>query len=604
MSGLYCLAGLGKTPVNQAAIERVVQTGSRDAASTWQWLGFSNAPWLRIGVHDRPGAVGYSVVHRVEGERLCGVVFGAFPTRSNRESLCLDEWGGDLSPDSILEGLRERYADVFDSWEEGGCLVLTETKEGRVVGLCDWWGQERLYYKVARDCVLLSNDDYAVASWPQGRAALADEQCRRFLREGVWGRDGKSLYGSDAVKAGNSVIVDGRGVCELAEYSVQLLDPVGAANGGRELLEDLWNGVAARCRAYAASGETLALSLTGGVDSRLVLSALIRENIDYELATFVSSENVTRDEAVANEVARTVGKQLRRIEVGPEFFDNYLDYHQQAVRASAGAMGREGPLELYCNRRMADLGGVRITGTHGGEILRDVSAPNVAVAEAPGFRREWIGGDLAKEEAPGKSAPPNAGSLDGKIKFLRSGLPYFFYDNRKIERSQLFLVTPYLDLRFTRRLLSSSTQSLRKEDFLSTILSKTPELGAIALDRRGVRVVGSRAFLRRRWAQDLTFKLEYFADYGMPNFKGSEPLAGVLRRFESRLLGRHKFSHFRKWYEGPLSRPVKEALLDPSFLNDARIARSDVERIVHEHVGKRRNHTIALHKLMWFAVIK
>src|SRR4051812_44109320 len=63
-------------------------------------------------------------------------------------------------------------------------------------------------------------------------------------------------------------------------------------------------------------------------------------------------------------------------------------------------------------------------------------------------------------------------------------------------------------------------------------------------------------------------------------------------------LGRHKFYHFRVWYRDKLASFVREVLLDPTSLSRPYLNGEKVERLVHDHLSGRRNHTLGLHKLL------
>jgi asparagine synthase (glutamine-hydrolysing) len=69
-------------------------------------------------------------------------------------------------------------------------------------------------------------------------------------------------------------------------------------------------------------------------------------------------------------------------------------------------------------------------------------------------------------------------------------------------------------------------------------------------------------------------------------------------RLERLFLGRHKFNHFRVWYRDPLSKYLREMLLDPRSLARPYLEKKKLESMVLGHVKGDQNHTTAIHKVL------
>ena len=89
----------------------------------------------------------------------------------------------------------------------------------------------------------------------------------------------------------------------------------------------------------------------------------------------------------------------------------------------------------------------------------------------------------------------------------------------------------------------------------------------------------------------------------MPDWlvKSDRRLAAL--HLERLFLGRHKFSHFRVWYKGALSKYVRNVLLDPSALSRAYVEPKAVELAVNSHIKGERNCTTEITKLMTLELI-
>jgi len=67
---------------------------------------------------------------------------------------------------------------------------------------------------------------------------------------------------------------------------------------------------------------------------------------------------------------------------------------------------------------------------------------------------------------------------------------------------------------------------------------------------------------------------------------------------ERAFLGRHKFCHFRVWYRDALSNYVKDVLLDPASLSRPYIEKTQLEKMVGDHLKGVGNYTSEISKLL------
>lgn len=101
----------------------------------------------------------------------------------------------------------------------------------------------------------------------------------------------------------------------------------------------------------------------------------------------------------------------------------------------------------------------------------------------------------------------------------------------------------------------------------------------------------------RKW-EEVLVKSEYAFDYGMPQWLARINHAVSVLHLERMFLGRHKFNHYRVWYQDVLSDYVRQILLDPRTLSRPYVQRSQIEAIVQEHLSGSRNHTNEIHVML------
>jgi len=352
---------------------------------------------------------------------------------------------------------------------------------------------------------------------------------------------------------------------------------------------------------YAGSGERLGVSLTGGVDSRLVMAWLHRTSAKVFSYTFGGPIRDCRDVTIARRVAALSDIPHSVIPMAEDFYRDFPKLAEQTVYITDGVMNMTGTPDLYVNRMARGMSPVRLTGNYGGEILRGLIAFKPAAVKEGLYDPECERHAVAAEETYRQEV---AG--DDVLSFVAfKQVPWHHYSRFTLERSQLSIRSPYLD----NDLVSLAYRAPRAEGvdnavFLRLIQEGNPALAALGTDR-GVATRAIPGWTRaRRFYEEFTFKAEYAYDYGMPQWVAAVDHAFSFLRLERRFLGRHKFYHFRTWYRDRLSRYLKDVLLDPRALGRPYLRRGAVEPMLGQHLRGARNFTSELHQLLTLELIQ
>src|SRR5262249_7070835 len=93
-----------------------------------------------------------------------------------------------------------------------------------------------------------------------------------------------------------------------------------------------------------------ALSLTGGIDSRLVLACAASKPQTVQCYTFGSMYRDTMDVTVARRAAAVSHQPHQVLELGSDFLSSIDEHLRRAVYLSDGYLGLTGSAELYLNR--------------------------------------------------------------------------------------------------------------------------------------------------------------------------------------------------------------------------------------------------------------
>jgi asparagine synthase (glutamine-hydrolysing) len=343
---------------------------------------------------------------------------------------------------------------------------------------------------------------------------------------------------------------------------------------------------------YFGGCERIGASLTGGLDTRMVMAWQQCPPASLPCYTFGGAHRDSQDVIIGRQVAQACGQSHEVIPVGKEFLSRFSHYAERTVYLTDGCADVSRSADLYVNERAREIAPIRMTGLYGGEVLRRVRAFKPVRPRGGVFRPEF---DSRIREAEDTYAGITRGHPLSFAVFRQC--PWHYYGILALEQTQLTLRSPYLDNDFVKTVYRAPESVLASNDLsLRLIADGHAALGRLRTDRGlggagGPLLAGvSRAVL------EFLFKAEYAYDYGMPQWVASVDHRLARLHLERLFLGRHKFYHFRAWYRGPLSAYVRDVLLDPRSLSRPYIDRHRLEAVVHGHLKGNRNYTIEIHK--------
>jgi asparagine synthase (glutamine-hydrolysing) len=350
---------------------------------------------------------------------------------------------------------------------------------------------------------------------------------------------------------------------------------------------------------YFNGHQGLAMSLTGGLDTRMVMAWQKSQPGSLPCYTFGGMRRDCQDVIVAREVARVCEQPHHVIGVGEEFLSRFPYYAERTVYLTDGSVNVGLAPDLYLHERARQIAPVRLTGLYGSEILRGARA----------FKPE--------EPPPGLFSPESLRYVRQAKETYRDAVeghpvsfaafrqaPWYHYGILALEETQLSVRTPFLDNDLVRTVLRAPQSALESNGVsLRLIADGNPALARIPTDR-GVGGHGGR-FVEAisHTLLEFLFKAEYAYDMGMPQWLARLDNVFSPLRLERIFLGRHKIFHFRTWYRDALTRYVREMLLDPRSLSRPYIDRKGLEAVVQGHTGGNRNYTAEIHKVLTLEIV-
>jgi len=131
--------------------------------------------------------------------------------------------------------------------------------------------------------------------------------------------------------------------------------------------------VARRFRAQAAryfnGNEQVGVSLTGGLDTRIIMAWRKAAPGSLPCYTFGSMYRDNEDVQLARRVAKICGQPHQVIATGKEFLSRFAHYAERTTYLTDACVDLGRSPDLYVNEKAREIAPVRMVGTYGSEIL-------------------------------------------------------------------------------------------------------------------------------------------------------------------------------------------------------------------------------------------
>ena len=477
--------------------------------------------------------------------------------------------------------------------------LLVDRAAGTATLFNDRYGMQRLYYHESPDVFWFAAEAKAILSvMPKLRTVDAQSlgefvACGCVLEDRSLFRDIRLLPTASKWIFHNGELLEKGKYFEAREWEDQ--EPLDPENYYAQLKEAFSRNLPR----YFNGRERIGISLTGGLDTRMIMAWTKAQPQSIPTYTFGGPFRDCEDVIVARKVAKVWQQAHRVIPLSDEFLKRFDHYAERTVYLSDGCAAVSRSPDLYLNEIVAGIAPVRMTGNYGSEILRRLRAFK-PLDPAPGlFQPEFLSSVARARTTYNSICQGHAVSFTA---FKQA--PWYQYGLLSLEQTQVCVRSPFLDNDLVRTAFRAPRSDIMKSNIFEDssdcsrlIADGNPKLQGIPTDRGLGAASGWTTPLLRGYLE-FTFKAEYAYDYGMPQWLAQVDHRLSWFHLERLFLGRHKFCHFRLWYRDALSRYVKEILLDPRSLSRPYIRRKVMEEMVLRHTKGDRNYTTEITRLL------
>ena len=336
------------------------------------------------------------------------------------------------------------------------------------------------------------------------------------------------------------------------------------------------------------------MSLTGGLDTRMILAWYKAAPGSLPCYTFGGMYRECRDVIVARHVARACGQPHEVIRCGLEFISRFPQYAERTVYLTDGCADVSWSPVLYGSQKAREIAPVRMTGNYGDQVFRGQRAFK-PMASAPGL----FASDLLPHFAAARLTYSRVVDTHPLTFAACRQAPWHHHGLLALEQTQLTMRSPYLDNDVVRTLFRAPQAVARNNHLRIRLIGDgNMALRKIRTDMgfagRGERFPG--AILR--YYLNFTFKADYAYNHGMPQWMAQIDHLLAPLHLERVFLGWHKYYHFRVWYRDALAGYLREMLLDSRTLSRPYWQKNNLEAMVQHHLKGDRNYTKEIHRVL------
>src|SRR6266852_775372 len=333
--------------------------------------------------------------------------------------------------------------------------LLTNRKERTAVLFNDRYGMHRIYYHASKNALYFGAEAKAILAVRPELRRIDPRGLGEFVSYGSVLENRTLFDGIHVLPAASTWIFRNGSLDRKSSY----FHPREWENQERLKPESYYRRLqevfARNLPRYFNGDERIGMSLTGGLDTRMILAWQKRHPGSLPCYTFGSMFRENQDVRVARSVAEVCNQSYEVLTVGREFLSDFPGYAERAIYLTDGCVDVGRAPDLYLNERVREIAPVRMTGNYGGEILRGVRAfkPEKPL---PGLFSAEL---LSHLKQAGETYATLARQHPVSFAVFNQG-PWHHYGILALEQTQVALRSPFLDNDFVRAVFRGPESAL------------------------------------------------------------------------------------------------------------------------------------------------
>ncbi len=601
ITGIVCSHGNGK---NKLQLSIMTDCLKRESYYT---SGYSEIP--EIGIYASYVAIKDSFadcmpVTNETGDIVLFMAGECFPDKS--ELIELKKLGHNFNPDNasfIVHQYEERGETIFDSlngWYSG---LLVDKRSGRSFLFNDRYGIQRInYYEHVDGFAFSSEAKSLLHAFPELRKMNPESVADYIRYDCVLGN--KTYFRGIHVLPPGSLWVFEKGNLIKRGSIEKGLNTEASPLSETEFLEAAEETLSRVIPRYFR-GNNVAIALTGGLDTRLIMAYANPAPGSTPCFTFGGETHNTHDILVARKIAEACGQKHTVIRLGKEYLDTYPERLQKGIYTTDGLADATNVDGLYLNQLAHSFGTTKVTGKFGSQsfggtfALRDRSPTAGLVAD----------GFAPMLADAGKRFGNLCGAKDLSDVLFKE-IPWYWSRFTAAELCHVAVRSPFLDNDLIALRYRAPQQYVSGRMFhFDAIHNKDPDLASIRtnMGEYGAHTPAYR--LPQKWLIHFSNmaskaygwdRMPHGLHHVMPRLDGIFSLLGI----DEPLRNITFFRHYRFWFRKELADFVQNILLDSRTLGRSYWNPRILQKIVDDHITGKRNNLAEIRKVLTLEMIE
>jgi asparagine synthase (glutamine-hydrolysing) len=350
---------------------------------------------------------------------------------------------------------------------------------------------------------------------------------------------------------------------------------------------------------YMEGTQAVGLSLTAGLDTRVILAAANGQKQHLPCYTFGGTWGEIFDIRTARKLAAMCDQPFEAIKLNEQFLREFPSLAQQSVYMSDGTHDACGAHDVYFNRIVRKLAPIRLTGKFGSEVVR-----TRRLIRSGDFPRRLLQPWFVPFLDEAKTFDHITQAKHPLTRVVSEEVPWYEYGRVAVEQGEVLLRTPYMDNQLIELMYQAPPEVRASRELQARyVKSRGGDLAGLSTD---LGVIGSGNRLVRKltyiplW---MLFKAEFTYLYAAPHWLTWADRKLEKLRLERILAGRQKYEGYRIWFKTHFADFIRGTLLNPQARCTEFFDRASVTRVVTGHTAGTHNYLNEVNKMLTVELI-
>jgi len=497
----------------------------------------------------------------------------------------------------------EGFFQNLNGWYNG---IILDLKKQRAILFNDRYGIRRIYYYENQQAFFFSSEAKSLLKILPSLRALDPKSVGEYLAYDCVLENRTFFSDIFLLPSGSTWNFEHRKVEKKRYFDSSELEnqTIASKDDFLEELSDVFIQILPRY----FTGKKVGLSLTGGLDTRMILAGKKLSPGELPCYTYAGSYRETLDERIAPRVARACGQthEILRLDDN-KFLSEYPSHVEKSIYISDGLQNVEKADGLYFSKLSRQIAPIRLTGIYGSQVLKGVSGLQERLPYS-----QLINPDFNQNINSALETYSSVSKINDLSLMLFNEISFWWNGFISTQSSQVAVRSPYLDNDFIKVLYKFPWRDF---DFASKFqldfirrnnhqLMSFPTTGSYGGNYSPVISGMINQFLKFLIVTDKIYIRER-----LPYFDSLTHWVGRLDSFFSPLqadkliMGFTDFRRYRIWYRDQLSQYLREVLLSKRTYDRPYWNKLYLEKVVNDHIDGRGTYLREIRKVFQIEMI-